>query len=231
MTGSYCSATTTAPATGCAVTPAAAPPRVHRDLGRPARHRAAGATRGIIALQGKPLVPVPDGFEDSLHAADFPHDQMYVRVRPATTSTSWARCRGTPRRLVADTEKCLGCHVGSLYQHGNTRVDNVTMCIICHNPASSDQNNRVLMGVNASEAYDGKGGPDVEFKTMLTPSTRLAWKTSRSSSIGPRILCLAPEGVIPRLADRQSVVGLRRRPRRAAGHAAAQPVPPDLSAE
>jgi len=41
------------------------------------------------------------------------------------------------------------------------------MCIICHNSASSDQNNRVLMGVDASEAYDGKVGQTYELKTML----------------------------------------------------------------
>jgi hypothetical protein len=41
------------------------------------------------------------------------------------------------------------------------------MCIICHNSASSDQNNRTLMGVTASEAYDGKVGQTYEFKTML----------------------------------------------------------------
>jgi hypothetical protein len=38
---------------------------------------------------------------------------------------------------------------------------------MCHNSASSDQNNRVLMGVDASEAYDGKVGQTYEFKTML----------------------------------------------------------------
>jgi hypothetical protein len=41
------------------------------------------------------------------------------------------------------------------------------MCIICHNSASSDQNNRLTMGVTASEAYDGKVGMTYEFKTML----------------------------------------------------------------
>jgi OmcA/MtrC family decaheme c-type cytochrome len=75
--------------------------------------------------------------------------------------------KATARRAVADTAKCLGCHVGSLYQHGNTRVDNVTMCIICHNSASSEQNVRVRMGVDSTEAYDGKVGQTYEFKTLL----------------------------------------------------------------
>jgi mono/diheme cytochrome c family protein len=71
------------------------------------------------------------------------------------------------RRDIVDTTACLKCHVGSLYQHGNTRVDNVTLCVMCHNPASSDQNNRVAMGVVASEAYDGLVGQTYEMKTML----------------------------------------------------------------
>jgi OmcA/MtrC family decaheme c-type cytochrome len=57
--------------------------------------------------------------------------------------------------------------VGSLYQHGGNRVDNVDMCIICHNPASSEQSVRVGLGVDPSEAYDGKVGETYEMKTML----------------------------------------------------------------
>jgi hypothetical protein len=93
---------------------------------------------------------------------------MFVRVpTPVYEFVVGTGAPATPRRVVADTKECLGCHVGSLYQHGNTRVDNVTMCIICHNSASSEQNVRTLMGVTASEAYDGKVGATYEFKTML----------------------------------------------------------------
>jgi OmcA/MtrC family decaheme c-type cytochrome len=71
------------------------------------------------------------------------------------------------RRTVAETDKCLKCHVGSLYQHGGNRIDSVELCVMCHNEASSDQNNRVAMGVTASEAYDGKVGQTYGFKSML----------------------------------------------------------------
>ena len=71
------------------------------------------------------------------------------------------------RRDVVDTGECLGCHVGSLYQHGGDRVDNVDMCILCHNSASNEKNVRVGLGVDASEAYDGKVGETFEMKTML----------------------------------------------------------------
>jgi OmcA/MtrC family decaheme c-type cytochrome len=124
----------------------------------------ADGTRGIIALQGKPQLPVPAGM--TTEHWSFP--TMYVRVpTPTYEYTVGTGAAATPRRVVADTKECLGCHVGSLYQHGNTRVDNVTMCIICHNSASSDQNNRLTMGVTASEAYDGNVGETYEFKTML----------------------------------------------------------------
>jgi hypothetical protein len=121
-------------------------------------------TRAILALQGKPLLPVPAG----MTTEHWPYTTMYIRV--PTPTYEFAVGTGaavTPRRAIADTTACLKCHVGSLYQHGNTRVDNVTMCIICHNSASSDQNNRVRMGVDTSEAHDGKVGQTYEFKTML----------------------------------------------------------------
>jgi OmcA/MtrC family decaheme c-type cytochrome len=54
-----------------------------------------------------------------------------------------------------------------LYQHGGNRVDNVDMCIMCHNSASNEKSVRVGMGVEASEAYDGKVGQTFEMKTML----------------------------------------------------------------
>jgi OmcA/MtrC family decaheme c-type cytochrome len=127
----------------------------------------AAGTRGIVALQGKPQLPVPAGFAAA--ESEWTHSTMYVRV--PTPTREWVVGTGAlpeqTRRKVADTGECLKCHVGSLYQHGNTRVDNVDMCIICHNPASSDQNNRVAMGVDKSESYDGKVGQTYEFKTML----------------------------------------------------------------
>ena len=128
------------------------------------RDAKADGTRAILALQGKPLLPIPAG----MTREHWDYDLMYIRV--PTPTYEFAVGTGDPvtkRRAIADTSGCLKCHVGSLYQHGNTRVDNVTMCILCHNSASSDQNNRVTMGVTASEAYDGKVGQTYEFKTML----------------------------------------------------------------
>ena len=72
-----------------------------------------------------------------------------------------------PRRAVVDTAGCLNCHTGSLYQHGGNRIDNVDFCVFCHNEASSEQNARLLDGVDSSEAYDGRVGQTYGFKSLL----------------------------------------------------------------
>jgi OmcA/MtrC family decaheme c-type cytochrome len=159
-------------------------------------------TRGVVALQGKWQVPVPAGFADSLHAAEWPYPLMFVRVPTPVeewlVGSSGIVPKVDQRREIADTGACLKCHVGSLYQHGNTRVDNVTMCVICHNSASSDQNNRVTMGVDASEAYDGRVGQTYEFKTMLHGVHTAGGQTSTLAIYRTRgIYAWAPEGVTP----------------------------------
>jgi OmcA/MtrC family decaheme c-type cytochrome len=117
------------------------------------------AERGRVALQGKPRVV----------SVKNPAETMSVRV--PTPTYEWMLGSGDAplmaRRNVVDTGECLQCHVGSLYQHGGNRVDNVDMCILCHNSASNEKNIRVGMGVDASEAYDGKVGETFEMKTML----------------------------------------------------------------
>ena len=117
------------------------------------------AERGIVALQGKPrVVSVLD-------------PTATMAVRAVTPTYEWLVGDGSPpvmtRRDVVDTGECLKCHVGSLYQHGGNRVDNVEMCNLCHNSASNEKSVRVGMGVDESEAYDGKTGETFEMKTML----------------------------------------------------------------
>jgi OmcA/MtrC family decaheme c-type cytochrome len=159
-------------------------------------------TRGVVALQGKWQVPVPAGFSSSLHAADWPYPVMFVRVPTPTeewiVGSSGIVPKANQRREIADTGACLKCHVGSLYQHGNTRVDNVTMCAICHNSASSDQNNRVTMGVDATEAYDGRVGQTYELKSWLHALHTAGGQTGTLAIYRTRgIYAWAPEGVTP----------------------------------
>ncbi|HET9062648.1 MAG TPA: hypothetical protein VFO62_05115, partial [Candidatus Binatia bacterium] len=68
-------------------------------------------TRGIVALQGKPQLPVPAGMTTEHWAEPL----MFVRVpTPTYEFVVGTGDPATPRRVVADTQDCLGCHVGSL---------------------------------------------------------------------------------------------------------------------
>jgi OmcA/MtrC family decaheme c-type cytochrome len=134
----------------------------------------AGTTgkRAIVALQGKPMFPV----SAALKAANPEYEWAFTYVRVPTPTYTFTVGTGAPapaRRTVVNTGECLKCHVGSLYQHGNTRVDNANMCVMCHNPASSEQNVRTTMGilangvVDTTKTYDGLVGQTYELKTML----------------------------------------------------------------
>jgi OmcA/MtrC family decaheme c-type cytochrome len=116
--------------------------------------------RGMLALQGKPALPNANA------AVTTP-----MLVRAFTPTREWVVGTGalptTQRRAVANSSDCKLCHVGSLYQHGGNRVDNVTMCVMCHNSASTEQNIRVGMGVDKNESYDRLVGQTYEFKSML----------------------------------------------------------------
>jgi OmcA/MtrC family decaheme c-type cytochrome len=116
------------------------------------------ADKGRLVMGGKPLVLNPADATDTMGA------------RVPTPTFDWlvgVGGKAMDRRTVVDTSLCLQCHVGSLYQHGGDRVDNVDMCLVCHNAASNEKSVRVGLGVDASEAYDGKVGETFEMKTML----------------------------------------------------------------
>ncbi|MCM2311814.1 MAG: cytochrome c3 family protein, partial [Steroidobacteraceae bacterium] len=158
----------------------------------------AAGTRGVVALQGKWQVPVPAG----MSTEHWPYPLMFVRVPTPTeewiVGSSGIVPKASQRRVIADTADCLKCHVGSLYQHGNTRVDNVQMCVICHNSASSEQNVRVGMGVDKTEAYDGRVGQTYELKTLLH-AVHTAGEQDKSIVIYRTrgIYAWAPEGTAP----------------------------------
>lgn len=126
-----------------------------------AEEQATQATRGVVALQGKPQVAV---------SAPYSGTQNVVRTRAFTPTYEFAKSTGAavdPRREIVDSRACLKCHVGSMYQHGGNRVDNIDMCVMCHNEASSEQNVRYLFNVTDAEAYDGKVGQTYGFKSLL----------------------------------------------------------------
>nr|WP_255453988.1 cytochrome c3 family protein [Thioalkalivibrio sp. XN279] len=116
------------------------------------------AMYGRVAIQGKPRVPSALG-------------TGLMAVRAFTPTFDWeigTDDAAPARREVVDSGLCLKCHVGSMYQHGGNRVDNVDMCYLCHNTAANDQFVRVdTFDVDASEAYDGKAGQNFGMKEML----------------------------------------------------------------
>ncbi|MFU8858103.1 MAG: multiheme c-type cytochrome, partial [Deferrisomatales bacterium] len=148
--------------------------------------------RGIVALQGKAQVNyAPAG--------------LVIQVRSKTPTYQFLVGTGAadaPRRLIADTDACLKCHVGSLYQHGGNRIDNVDMCMMCHNEASSEQNVRALDGVeDADLTYDGQAGQTYGFKSLLHAihSTGTAVNPNKITMIYRTngVYVWAPEGVTP----------------------------------
>jgi OmcA/MtrC family decaheme c-type cytochrome len=149
------------------------------------------AERGIVALQGKPRTVSPDGSTTG------------QRVRAKTPTYEFMVADGSApvalRRDIVDTDQCLKCHVGSLYQHGGNRVDNVGMCILCHNSASNEKNVRTAtMGIDPADTYDGRTGQTFEMKTMLH-RIHSAGVTGQPPYViyrGRGIYAFAPEGTV-----------------------------------
>ena len=129
-------------------------------------------TRGRIAIQGKAQLDLSAAYPgidtNGITVAGITTvDQVRSKSPTREFMVSDGSLPTATRRLIADTASCLKCHVGSLYQHGGNRVDNVDHCVMCHNEASSEQNVRHLDGISANEAYDGKPGQTYGFKSLL----------------------------------------------------------------
>jgi hypothetical protein len=120
-----------------------------------------GVSRGIIAIQGKAQMSFGAAIGTGTVRVQTPTREFN------TSSNSYGNLPTVQRRQIVSMEKCLKCHSGSMYQHGGVRVDRVEVCIMCHNPASNERQNRVAWGVDENEAYDKKFGQTYDFKTML----------------------------------------------------------------
>lgn len=132
----------------------------------------ASAARAAVALQGKPQLRLA-----SVTGHDAVFDPMVgtstevIQVRAHSPVREYVPGTGalptTTRREIVSIDKCNACHKGSMYQHGGNRVDSIELCVMCHNPASTEQQNRQGMGVTAAEAYDGKVGQTYDMRTMV----------------------------------------------------------------
>lgn len=68
-----------------------------------------------------------------------------------------------PRREVVSLDKCLTCH-GQLSFHGNSRSDNLGLCVTCHNPRNTDLATREIA---QTPPTDGKREETLDFKVMI----------------------------------------------------------------
>ena len=117
--------------------------------------------KGIVALQGR----AQSYFAP---AAGTVNEVILVRSKDPTYEYKLTDgTAATPRRAIVDSAKCLNCHEGSLYQHGGNRIDNVNLCVVCHNPAANEGNVRQGFGVTAEEAYDGKPGEAYDMRNFI----------------------------------------------------------------
>ncbi|HSN93076.1 MAG TPA: cytochrome c3 family protein [Anaeromyxobacteraceae bacterium] len=119
---------------------------------------ATAAVKGRVAIQGKAQLRFAPTGGVIWTRSPSPTREFLVADGTLPTDT---------RRRVVDTAKCLSCHLGSLYQHGGNRVDNVDLCMMCHNPASNESQIRAGLGVDASEAYDFQAGQTFDLRAMV----------------------------------------------------------------
>jgi OmcA/MtrC family decaheme c-type cytochrome len=122
------------------------------------------ADKVLLAIGGKSLAKHSTG------------NDYFVRIPSPTLAFDPATGdAAVARRNAVDNDKCLGCHQGSLYQHGGDRVDNEQLCVICHNPSAADKNNRLDRfqivnadgTVNTDATYDGKNNETYDMRTMI----------------------------------------------------------------
>ncbi len=85
---------------------------------------------------------------------------------PVTSAVSYANVTGaTPvaRRVVVDIAKCDICH-SDLALHGTNRNNDVQVCVVCHNPASTDVGSRQTL---TAAGTDGLWEQTIDFKYMI----------------------------------------------------------------
>jgi OmcA/MtrC family decaheme c-type cytochrome len=165
------------------------------------------ADKVLLAIGGKPA----DTFGPNGLAYFVREPSPTLAFNPADGSAA------TMRRSAVDNEKCLGCHQGTLYQHGGDRVDNEQLCVVCHNPSAGDKNNRLDRfqivnadgTVNTDATYDGKNNETYDMRTMIhgihgvskrvpsTDSTSKPWTIYRSRGIYAFAPALYEDVILP----------------------------------
>jgi OmcA/MtrC family decaheme c-type cytochrome len=87
---------------------------------------------------------------------------------PVTSTVFYANVTGaTPvaRRTVVSVAQCNVCH-SLLAEHGANRNGSTQVCVVCHNPASTDVGSRQTLSATVA-GIDGRWEQSIDFKTMI----------------------------------------------------------------
>ena len=124
---------------------------------------------GVVGMEGHPWVD----FNNNGTVERGPFDNERIPVTAQVKYFAITDSAPVARRAVVDVTNCEQCHGkndsnGGLSHHGNSRTDNVQLCVICHNPDDTDRNNqyaidfkRMIHGIHDSEStgYHVNGEP------------------------------------------------------------------------
>jgi OmcA/MtrC family decaheme c-type cytochrome len=116
---------------------------------------------GEVAIEGHPAGIAP---------ATPSHAQSTIQV-PVTSVFKYFAITDTKavaRRQVVDIAKCDNCHT-RLSLHGNNRVNEPQLCVICHNPNDTDVNRRPMTAglPDPTLTLDKKKEEAIDFKRLI----------------------------------------------------------------
>jgi len=157
------------------------------DYNQLGRNSAQPATVSLSSLAGT-LTGTPESYTAVLSAAPFPEGatmravamQAYFTqladpenpesedVARHTASVIEAVSGDRVRRTVVDEAKCLSCHE-NLELHGGSRVNNVQVCVVCHNPNLSSS------GTTADATKTAADQKELLEEAGFDPNDALTW--------------------------------------------------------
>jgi OmcA/MtrC family decaheme c-type cytochrome len=109
---------------------------------------------GRFGIEGHPAAP-----SDPVNAPSV-YD-MRVPVQSVVADFAITDAKAVARRTVVDVAKCDKCH-DVLSLHGDNRVNEPQLCVICHNPNDTDIGQRP-----GGTTLDGKKEEAIDFKRMI----------------------------------------------------------------
>jgi OmcA/MtrC family decaheme c-type cytochrome len=133
-------------------------PTDYNNLGKAAAQPASVTLKSLYAS----LTGTAAGYTARLTSAPFPagstlravalqayFTQLVGAEEIGRHSPAVMRSIGTARRTVVSSDKCLECH-GVLELHGGSRVNNVQVCVMCHNPNLSSSGRTAAPGTTVN---------------------------------------------------------------------------------